>query len=364
MKKILCLIDTLGLGGAERQMIGLALLLKNRGYLVDLVTYHNHDFQADLKKLYALESITLKSGKSKLSKALAVRKHIKKAGGYDCIIAYKDGPCIISCLLKMLRAKFKLIVSERSTTQSVNAYVRLKFHFYRFADVIVPNSFSQACFIKEHFPILHPKVNVITNFTDTVMFSPKNNYHTSRLTRNVITVARVTKAKNIINYLDAISILLSKKSIKNVHFDWYGDLQHDEESLAEEIRKKIDILNLSNYVTFHPGTTEIVQHYQNADIFCLPSSYEGFPNVICEAMSCAKPIVCSRVCDNPTIVREDENGLLFNPHDVNDISEKLYIMLSKSHEELRIWGQRSRQIALEMFSKDAFVQKYINLIGD
>lgn len=363
MKKILCLIDTVGMGGAERQMMGLTLLLKNKGYKVDLATYHSHDFNEHMSH-YGITSTTITSRKTKLSKLLAVRKYIRRNGGYDWVIAYKDGPCLICCILKMLAGKFKLIVSERSTTQTINRYERLKFFLYRFADVIVPNSFSQACFIKEHFSMLDSKINVITNFTDTVMFSPKDNYHISRLTRNVVTVARVTKAKNIISYLDAISILLSKKGMKNVHFDWYGDLQHGEENLAEEIREKMGILHLSGYVTFHPGTTEIVQHYQNADIFCLPSSYEGFPNVICEAMSCAKPIVCSRVCDNPTIVREGENGLLFDPHNVNDIAEKLHIMLSKNQKELRTWGQRSRQIALEMFSKDAFVQKYINLIGD
>ena len=39
MKKVLCLIDALSAGGAERQMVGLASLLKNQGYEVGLTRF-------------------------------------------------------------------------------------------------------------------------------------------------------------------------------------------------------------------------------------------------------------------------------------------------------------------------------------
>lgn len=58
MKRILCLIDTLGMGGAERQMIGLALFLKQNGYHVDLITYCEHDFYSELVQKYVIGSVT------------------------------------------------------------------------------------------------------------------------------------------------------------------------------------------------------------------------------------------------------------------------------------------------------------------
>ena len=42
--KILCLIDALGPGGAERQMTGLALMLKKKGYSVEVVYFELKDF--------------------------------------------------------------------------------------------------------------------------------------------------------------------------------------------------------------------------------------------------------------------------------------------------------------------------------
>ena len=115
MKKILCLIDILGIrGGAERQMVGLAQLLHEKGFELDLVTYHGKEtypkellWCPDLKITY----LDTKSN-SKISKIMAIKRQVKSVGGYDCIIAYKDGPCIIGCLLKLLGGKFKLIVSE------------------------------------------------------------------------------------------------------------------------------------------------------------------------------------------------------------------------------------------------------------
>ena len=50
MKKILCLIDSLGAGGAQRQMVGLATFLKEKGYDVVVAIYHKDNgelFYAD-----------------------------------------------------------------------------------------------------------------------------------------------------------------------------------------------------------------------------------------------------------------------------------------------------------------------------
>ena len=44
MKKILCLVDSLGYGGAQRQLSGLAILLKSKGYNVKVLSYYNIHF--------------------------------------------------------------------------------------------------------------------------------------------------------------------------------------------------------------------------------------------------------------------------------------------------------------------------------
>lgn len=358
MKKILCLIDTLGMGGAERQMIGLALFLKQKGYRVDLVTYYDHEFYAELVEKYGLGTKNLSVKDSKWSKLKAVHRHIKQEGGYDWIIAYKNGPAIIGCILKLLGGRFRLIVSERNTSQSIRRSDKIKFFLYRFADYVVPNAVSQKNFIEKNFPALSRKTVTISNFTDTDYFLPIATEPNEVTT--IITAARVAEQKNLLNYLQAIKIL-KDKGIK-AKFEWFGDVQPGEESYGEKVFATYKELQIEDMITFHPATTNIVQHYQSCDIFCLPSIYEGFPNVICEAMSCGKPVICSRVCDNPYIVKENENGIFFNPYDVDDIVNQLTAICRMSAEELSIWGNKSREIAENLFSKEAFVQKYIKLI--
>lgn len=356
--KILCLIDGFTLGGAERQLIGLCSLLKGRGYDVDLGCYYKENFYKQLIEDLGLNCITLEVNNSPVSKLLACRRLIKN-GNYDWVVCYKTGPNIISCLLKFFGMKFHLIVSERNTTQYIGFKERLQFQLYRMADYVVPNSNSQALFIKEHFSWLKKKTIPITNFTDTTHFSAK--YVTDGVTIKFLTTARVAKQKNIIRYLEAIGEL-RKRGIADAHFVWYGDVQPGQEEYGESVLKKRKELGLEDWVEFHPATSNILEKYQQCDIFCLPSNYEGFPNVVCEAMSCGKPIVCSRVCDNPFIVKEGENALMFDNTSVKDISDKLEQICSMSKDDLCKWGHRSREIAEEILSMDAFVNKYIKLI--
>ena len=78
--------------------------------------------------------------------------------------------------------------------------------------------------------------------------------------------------------------------------------------------------------------------YQKVDLFCLPSIIEGFPNVICEAMASGLPVICSNVCDNPFIVKSQENGFLFKPEDPTDIADNLIKAISLSEREKEIMG--------------------------
>ena len=147
MKKILCLIDGLGSGGAQRQIVGLANLLKNIGYDVSIACYHQVYFYEEWIVSHQIPLIKLHPNPNRLSKYLSIR-NLQKKERFDVIIAYLDGPTVISCLLKCLQGGFKLLVSERNVTQNLCLSEKLKFLVYRFADSIIPNSYSQQDFIQ------------------------------------------------------------------------------------------------------------------------------------------------------------------------------------------------------------------------
>lgn len=358
MKKVLCLIDSLGSGGAERQMAGLVVLLKRRGYDVTLATYHVEDFYGKTARNGGVPPVVLYTKNNSLSKLLVVKNFVEQ-GGYECLITYKSGPNAIGCILKLLGMKCKLIVSERSFSMTLRRRDKICFFLYRYADYVVPNSYTQTNFIKNRYSYLANKVVTITNFTDTGLFSPLKTEQTNAV--RILTVARIAKMKNVLNYLEAIAKIKNGVT-KTIHFDWYGDVHQSAVDYNNLILKRISELEIGDVVEFHPATSQIVDEYRKCDIFCLPSFYEGFPNVICEAMSCGKPVVCSNVCDNPQIVQSGKNGLHFNPYDVNDIFDKLKQIIEMPEQALLKWGEKSRDIAISLFSEDSFIDKYINLI--
>jgi glycosyltransferase involved in cell wall biosynthesis len=357
MKNILLFIDSLMSGGAERQMAYLATGLNQEGHKVYLVVFsHEKEFYDDYIEQQGLQVIHNSFGINRFKRIISIAKLVREYHP-DVVITYKDGVCIAACLAKFF-TRFNLIVSERNTTQQLNRYEKTKFALYRLADKIVPNSYSQGRFIAENYPYLKSKVSVITNMIDFDKFNSSLSFPKDNGIIIVVTVARVMPQKNMLNYLKAIQMLENK--IQNVQFTWYGA---QVEPYYSEVRDYIDGNKLSSYVQFLPPQKDIQEVYRKADIFCLPSIYEGFPNVICEAMACGLPVVCSRICDNPDIVEDGVNGYLFDPNSVEDIAENLLRMIQLSGKNRVHMGQGNANKVKELCARESFLKAYNELFS-
>lgn len=357
-KKILLLIEDLSSGGAERQMTYLAVGLKKVGCQVRLLTFYDRPifYRAQLDAA-SIPVEYLPEGRSPWRRVWVIR-HIVKNYCPDLTVAYLNGTCMAACLAKLLRP-FRLVVSERNTTQHLSLRERVKFILYSVADAVVPNSYSQARFINQHFPWLRNKVHVITNMVDTDHFSPIPDQTRGSETLHIITAARIMLQKNILRYLDAIALI--KQKGKNVHFDWYGaSLAGD--SYAEQVQQKIRDLQLEDIITFHAPSMDIVDCYRQSDIFCLPSLYEGFPNVLCEAMACGLPVVCSDICDNPDIVEKGVNGYLFDPLNVQDMAEAILTMAQLPQSQRKALAKNNIDKIQSLCSEQRFVKEYMTFL--
>ena len=226
------------------------------------------------------------------------------------------------------------------------------------ADAIVPNSNSQGKFICNNFPFLCKKVHPIINFVDVNRFTPSETAVRNETLR-IVTVARYTQQKNVLTYLKAVRMV--KDMGLNVHFDWYGDKKHNAAYFAE-IEKEYQQLDIADYLTLHDPNQKIEEEYRKADIFCLPSLFEGYPNVVAEAMSCGLPILCSNVYENPYIVEEGVNGFLFDPKKPKAIADAIKKMVSLSYENRLEMGKRNRQLCLQRNTEEAFLKSYVELI--
>lgn len=357
MSRILCLIDSLGAGGAERQLSYLAILLKEAGHEVKFVAFTaKHKFYEPFLCEGGVIPEYNEPGINRFRRIWEIAK-IVRTFKPNMTVAYKDGVCMSAILAKIF-GNYNLVVSERSSTPTLSKLQKIKLFLFRFADHIVPNSYTQANYLKNFSPRLKPKIRVIGNTVDVDIFHPEENRKENNVPR-IVTTARVKQIKNIINYLRAIEIV-KRKGVK-CHFDWYGKTDAGDD-YPNKVKAEIATLEIEDYITFHPATNDVAEVYRRADIFCLPSLIEGFPNVICEAMASGLPIVCSNICDNPYIVEPGVNGFLFNPENPQDIASKLIAMINYPNQDKAAMAQHNRNKIVEMCAPQNFVNKYLSLI--
>lgn len=355
--KILCITENLGSGGAERQLCGLAIELKKKGHDVKVVTYLEKQFYEPLLINAGVNYELHTELFSKCTRAWRIAKLIRKEKA-DVVISFLTAVNKTLCLAKPF-FKAKLIISERNTNLSVSTTDKITYNLYRLADKIVCNSYSQKKFVETNFPHLKHKTMTITNFVDTEKFKPSKDKGENKLPQ-IVTVARYGEQKNCENYLRAIKIC--KERGIEAKFYWYGNKTFNQEyyKKLEELYIQLDI---SDVLTLNAPNNNIVEVYQQADGFCLPSFYEGFPNVLCEAMSCGLPIACSNVCDNPYIVKETECAMLFNPNSPEDIANKLMALARMTVENRKKYGVKNRERILNLCSIDHFVSEYEKIIN-
>lgn len=356
MKKVLLITEGLGSGGAERQICGLAALLTKYGYTCRLITYVENQFYEPYLHQNAVDYEFVPELWNKKKRVFRAAKYVQLYKA-DVVISYLPSVNLTMCLAKLFSTA-KLIVSERNNNTCITRNDRIQFNLYRLADAIVPNSNCQGEFIRRNFPFLAKKVHPIINFVDVNRFSPSA-FKVNNETLRIVTVARYTQQKNVLTYLKAVRII--KESGLKVHFDWYGDKRHNVEYYAE-IENEFNKQELSDYLTLHEPKANIEDEYRKADVFCLPSLFEGYPNVIAEAMACGLPVICSNVYENPYIVEEGINGFLFNPEDPDDIARTIKQVVALSQEERQKMGRRNRELCLKRNTEERFLSSYIELI--
>lgn len=354
MKKIVCFTDSLGSGGAQRQLVGLACMLKQRGYDASVLVYYDIPFYKAQLDATGVPYWVVGNTRNPLKRIWQLYQYGRKHPA-DVVIAYQETPSMIACMLRPFMRWQQLIVSERNTTRRITWRDRVRFGLWRFADWVVPNSNAQTQFIEQHRLCASSRLKTITNFTDTELFHPAKQRAMSHPKNRVVVVASGKVEKNFHRLVEAAALLKQEGELFSVA--WYGVAEPLLETYRQEIRRH----GLETVMVVESMQQNIVERLQEADFFVLPSLFEGFPNALCEAMSCGLPVACSRVCDHPMMVREGDNGFLFDPLNSEEMAVAMKRLFALSEEEYRHMAQANRAYAVQALSRRAFVEKYVQL---
>jgi glycosyltransferase involved in cell wall biosynthesis len=101
-----------------------------------------------------------------------------------------------------------------------------------------------------------------------------------------------------------------------------------ELELDEEVAKRGLQNNFINLGEVAPQ--KINRLYNTADIFCLPSHWEGIANSVVEAMASGLPVITTNVCGHPEVIQGDDTGILIPPKQPQLLAEKLLMLINDS----------------------------------
>ncbi|MDO9173541.1 MAG: glycosyltransferase family 4 protein [Actinomycetota bacterium] len=84
---------------------------------------------------------------------------------------------------------------------------------------------------------------------------------------------------------------------------------------------------------------QLVEVFRSADLFVLPSRREGVGLLVClESLACGVPVACGRAGGLPELVRDGENGALFEPNDPVGMADVVQRLLGNPAELARLAG--------------------------
>ena len=173
-------------------------------------------------------------------------------------------------------------------------------------------------------------------------------------TKVIVSAGRLDKQKGFKYLIDAAK--LARDQQKDWKFFIAGTgKQHDF------LLRLINTHNLQDYFFLLGFQEGIYSLLPNADVFVLPSLYEGMPNVLLEAMQKDTPVVTTPVNGAQELVKDNVNGLYIIPADGEDIFNKLEKILSdKALEKSLI--RNAKQTVADRFTLEISIQNIENYL--
>jgi glycosyltransferase involved in cell wall biosynthesis len=205
------------------------------------------------------------------------------------------------------------------------------------------------------------KASVAYNGVATEIYSPGSptvgavRKHGLENRKVILTVCRLENQKG----LDYMIGAMRKLAKKDKSYLWVlvgtGSLLAKFESLRKDAKLRDNYLLIGEKIT----ESEIVDLYRACDLFVLPSVWEPFGMVLCEALSCGKPVVSTTAGGIPEVVSPD-CGMLVSPKDGDALAGAIEKMFS-SPKRMRKMGAAGRSRVTRLFTWDRTAECYRKL---
>jgi glycosyltransferase involved in cell wall biosynthesis len=229
----------------------------------------------------------------------------------------------------------------------------------RLVDGVVVNSNYIRRVLQADFDLPPGRIHTCPNGLDTTIFHPgdRGGHGAGNSGLTIGIVAALRPEKSIETLIEAFSRL--RGQVHQLVIVGGGPCK---DSLVELARR----LGVLQRTTFTATTVDVASWYRRLDVFVLPSLNESFSNSLMEAMASGCAVLASNVGGNPELVKDGENGMLFEPGDVAGLTRELEAVLADAELRNRLAAAAVRTIQegyTRQRSAQRFGELYEQLLG-
>ena len=377
-KKLLLLIRSLHIGGAERQVVSLAKSMSELGAEVQVaVKVSGGSLEQDLKSVpnVKLHHLGSPGFLGRFKYFFRLRSLIKNSQ-FDAVYGFMPVPNLALLIARTIRKRPLIAWGVRSSDVDQSQFgrlvkwtMRLEKLLSRFADRIITNSMAA---LKEYRLNDYPyaKLSHIPNAIDVDRFSPDPDARTNiddelALPAGVPLIglfARIHPMKDHLTFLRAAKLLLSENP--SARFICAGDVSTGFNTYNERIRANAKDLELDENVLWLGPRTDPQTLMAACDITALTSdSGEGFPNSVAESMACGTPCVAVDVGDAAEIVEGSGTGHIVPRKDPDAIARAWSTQLEQLVTERDAIAEQTRQSIIDRYSPASIAQETLERLS-
>lgn len=356
--KILHVIDDLGLGGAQRQLVELLKGLKQKNYPLEVIALSTEktDYAQAIRDLGIRLTLVPQSGKWSWSAFFTLKKEIGESRP-DIVQTW----LFTADLYGRIAAKMSGVPVIISTVRSVEPdkpvhYVFADRLLNRWTDRFIVNAKAVGDVLAEREKVSREKIDLIYNGLDLNGLDPakedgffRNKYGLSAGIPVVGIVGRLAPVKDHETFLKAAA--LASVDLPEAIFLVVGG--GPLKSKLELQAKDLGISSRVHFMESHPRVAEI---YSGIDLLVVSSLYEGCSNVVLEAMAMGKPVIATSVGGNPELVIQGRTGLLVPPRDAQLLAQRIKEMVLQPQKRLEM-GRQARLMVEERFTLGRMVDQ-------
>jgi GalNAc-alpha-(1->4)-GalNAc-alpha-(1->3)-diNAcBac-PP-undecaprenol alpha-1,4-N-acetyl-D-galactosaminyltransferase len=365
--RVVVVSGSLSHGGAERVAIDLCCHLRDAGREVMLLT-----LSGDMPDAYRPpEGVRRERLEARLlppslfhrlwylaNRVISIRRSIKSYQP-DVVVSLIDKVNIL-VLFSLLGTGIPVVISERvhpAHNPIARAWKLARRLIYPLARAVTVQTEEGAAWFRQHSSIKHPVViaNAVRHLRD---FDREGGAPAADAVPEqpfILAIGRLSEQKGF-------DLLLEAHRRAGLAGAGWRLVILGEGPERKALEGQARALGIGDMVSF-PGFVDIGPFLRKAGFFVLSSRYEGFPNVLMEAMQLGLPCISfdcpSGPCD---LVTNEQNGLLLPPQDVSSLSAALARLAADA--ELRARLGRAAAGVNEQFSQERIYGKWLALLDD